>query len=364
VWPHLFAARECLLSSDTSPPSRYRLANPATTAGATSRAPAPKAPPAAEPSWLKVIGTTLRLWVRRRILRAPDSAKIGRARWTAVAVVPTVIIVTVAAGIVVALTHAPASAHAGLTKPKLTTAQQQARAAAARELAANTRAAATWIAAEVSEHAVVDCDPATCAAILQAGYGSAGNVVLQTGISLSAAGAVVVATPAVRAQYGSQLDAAAPETIAVFGAGAQAVQVRVVVPGGQAAYSAAATSAISARRSVALKLIASSRVHVYPAPRAALIAGLIDPRLLTALQWLAARSSVDIYAFSDRGPTADALAPYRQAEIIGLLSRRAAAAIARQLLALPDSFRPALAVVRGPGGNYGLTLRFKAPSPD
>jgi len=315
---------------------------------------------------VKVIATTLRLWVRRRILHVPDTGKIGRARTTALAAVSAVVVVAVVAA-VVAMNAAPASrraGQAGASTSALTPAQKQAQAAAAHVLAANTTAAATWTAAELSDQAVVGCDPATCAAILQAGYGSSGQVVLQRGVRLPPAGAVVVATPVVRALYGAQLATTAPEIIASFGTGPQAVQLRVVVPGGQAAYAQAAASAIAARQSAAAKLIGTSRVHIYPAPRQDLTAGLVDPRLLTVLQRLAARTSVDIYAFTDRGPAADSSAPFRQAEIIGLISRRAVAGIVRQLEALPDSSRPALAIVRGPAGNYGLTLRFKAPSPD
>jgi hypothetical protein len=181
---------------------------------------------------------------------------------------------------------------------------------------------------------------------------------------LPAAGAVVVATPVVRAQYGAQLAATAPEIIAAFGTGPQSVQIRVVVPGGQAAYSQSASSATAARRSAGLKLIASHKVHAYPAPRLALTAGLVDLRLLTVLQRLAARYPVDIYSFADGSPVPGVSAPYRQAEIIGLTSKRTVTAIARQLTGLPDSSRPALTIIRGPAGNYGLTLRFKAPSPD
>jgi hypothetical protein len=351
------------VSSDTSPPSGYRLDSPGGPAGVTGGSPARRPPITTEPSWTKVIGTTLRLFVRRRILRVPDGGKIGRTRRTALA---AVIVVAVAAA-VVALIGAPASHRAALqrtTRPALTPAQKQAQAAATRATAANTTAAATWIAAEVSGQVVVGCDPSTCAAIQLAGYGNGGQVVLQPGVRLPSPGALVVATPAVRAQYGAQLAATAPAIIAAFGAGPQVVQVRVVVAGGQAAYSEAVTSAITARRSAAATLIGNRRVHVYPAPRLDLTAGLVDPRLLTVLQRLAARNPVDIYSFSDRGPAADNSAPFRQAEIIGLTSRRAIAAIVKQLTALPDSSRPALAIVRGPGGNYGLTLRFKAPSPD
>jgi hypothetical protein len=355
------------VSGDTSPPSGYRLDSPSRPAGATGSVPARRAPIAVEPSWIKVIGTTLRLWVRRRILHVPDTGKIGRARGTALAAVAAVLVAAVVAGAVTAvvtLTGTPAAHRATLprvARHTLTPAQKQARAAAARAVAANTTAAARWIAAEVSQQAVVGCDPASCAAIQLAGYSNAGQVMLLPGLRLPAAGALVVATPAVRAQYGAQLAATAPSIIAAFGDGPEVVQVRVVMAGGQAAFSQAVSSAIAARRSAATKLIGNSRVHVYPAARLALTSGMVDSRLLIVLQRLAARNSVLIYSFSDSGPGAGGSVPYRQAEIIGLTSRRAATAIAKQLLALPP--RPALAIVRGPGGNFGLTLRFKAPSP-
>ena len=354
------------MSSDTSPPSGYRLDNPARPPGATGGPPVLRAPAAPDPSWTKVIGTTVSLWVRRRILHVPDTGKIGRARSTALAVVAAVVVVAVVAA-TVALIGKPAShpaAQSRVTKPALTPAQQQERAAAAAAVAANTTTAATWIAAEVSEQAVIACDPTTCAAIERAGSANAGQVVLQPGVALPATAAVVIATPTVREQYGAGLAAVAPEIIAAFGAGQQAVQIRVVVPGGQAGYSQAASSAIAASRSEGLKLVGTHKVHVYPAPRAALSAGLVDLRLISVLQRIAARYPVDIYSFGDGGPVAGGSVPYRQVEIIGLMSKRAATTIARQLTALPDSARPAIAIIRGPAGNYGLTLRFKAPSPD
>jgi hypothetical protein len=366
------------VSSDTSPPSRYRLDSPARTGGAAAGAPAPRSPIAAEPSWTKVIGTTLRLWVRRHVLHVPDAGKIGRARAAGVAAAAAVIVVAVVAAIAaatVALTSSPASHHArhhAPIKPALTAAQKQAQAAAARAAAANSAAAATWIAAQVSEQIVIGCDPATCAAILSAGYANGGEIVLQPGVGLPSAGALVVATPAVRAQYGAQLAATAPEVIAVFGTGPQSVQVRVVVPGGQAAYSAAASSAITASRNAGLKLISDSRVRVHPAARPDLTAGLVDSRLLTVLQELGARYQVDIYSFADGGPVAGSSvagssvatssAPFRLAEIVGL-TRREVVGAEKLLKPLPDQSRPALAVLRLPGGKYGLTIWFKAPSP-
>jgi hypothetical protein len=315
--------------------------------------------------------------VRRHVLHVPDTGKIGRARAAGVAAAAAVIVVAVVAGITagaIALSSAPVSHHArhAATKPPLTAAQKQAQAAAARAAAANSTAAATWIAVQVSEQIVIGCDPATCAAILAAGYGNGGEVVLQPGVRLPSSGALVVATPAVRAQYGAELVATAPEVIAAFGSGPQAVQVRVVVPGGQAAYTAAVGSAIAAGRSAGLKLIADGKVRVHPAARLDLTAGLVDQRLLTVLQGLGTRYSIDIYSFADGGPVtgspvtgspvAGNSVPYRLAEIVGLTRREVVGAV-KLLKALPDESRPALAVAHLPGGKYGLTLRFKAPSP-
>jgi hypothetical protein len=365
----LFAAREFSVSSDTSPPSGYRLENPARTAGAAGGATATRQIPAAPaPSWRSVIGTTLRLWVRRRVLRVPDTGRIGRGRAAGAAAVVVVVVAAVAVAVVLALTGAPASTAArkhAVTAPKLTPAQQAAQAQAA----ANGTAAATWVAAQVGQQVVIGCDPATCAAILTAGYASGGQVVLQPGVSLPAAGALIVATPAVRAQYGAALDNAAPGVIAAFGTGAQAVQVRLVSTGGQAAYSQAASSAIAARAKAGRALLANRKVHVHLIARKDLTAGLVDPRLLTVLHRLAAHDALDINWFGDAGPLADGSVPFRLAEIINLSGKHAThqtsqlAAVEKLLQHQPSGYRAALTAVRLPGGKYGLKIEFPAPSP-
>ncbi len=394
------------MSSDTSPPSGYRLDNPARTAGAigstgspaahgtptangspipigvpthsahrpngspaSNRSAAPQRQVAAAPSWITVIATTLRLWVRRRILRVPDSGRIGMARRTGIAAVIVVVVAAVAVAVVLALpASTPARQHQA-TAPKLTPAQKQARAAAAAQVAANSSAAAGWIAQQVSQQTVIGCDPATCAAIVAAGYGGGGQVVLQPGVRLPSAGAVIVATPVVRAQFGAQLTAAAPAVIAAFGSGSQAVQVREVVPGGQAAYGQAASAAVAARRSAGLRLIANDRVHARSSARDALTDGLVDSRLLAALGKLAARYPVYINHFSDAGPLADSSVPYRLALIVGLTSQHGRgqaselASVEDLLADQPAGSRPALAAIPLPGGKYALRIQFPAPSP-
>ncbi len=326
------------------------------------------------PSWVKVIGTTLRLWLRRRVLHVPDSGRIGTGRRAVAAVVAVVVVaaaVTVAVGLI-GSSAAPRPVHHTATRvrtPKLTPAQRLAQAAAAAQTAANGKAAATWISAQVGARTVIGCDPATCAAILAAGYPSSGQVILQPGVSLPAAGGLVVATPSIRAEYGPQLGDAAPAVVAAFGTGPTAVQVRLVTPGGQAAYSTSARSAVAARRSAGRKLIAGARVHVHAGARADLTAGLVDPRLLTVLHRVATHYALDIARFGDAGPQADSSMPFRSAEIIVPSTRhrphRASelAGVERLLRAQPRGYRAWLAVVRLAGGKYRLQIEFPAPSP-
>jgi hypothetical protein len=363
------------VSSDTSPPSGFRLDNPARTAGATgaSAGAAPKRQTAAAPSWIRVIGTTLRLWVRRRILRVPDTGRIGTGRLAGIAALVVVVVVAAAAGILVAVAGSPASPaprRHPVTDPKLTPAQQQARAKAAALAAANGTAAANWIAGQLNQLEVIGCDPATCTAIQTTGYAGSTQVVLQPGVKLPAGGAVIVATPAVRALYGAKLAAAAPAVIAAFGTGAEAVQVRVVVPGGQVAYGQAASSAITASHAAGLSLLANRNVRVRAGARQVLTAGLVDARLLTVLRNLAAQYPIDISRFSDTDPLGDNSVPYRMAEIVGLTATHARHRIS-QLAAVESLLQSQLAgdqaavtPVPLPNGKYGLTIQFPAPSPD
>jgi hypothetical protein len=368
----LFAAWEFSVSGDTSPPSRYSLDHGVRTAGVAGDSAPPRQVPSA-PSWIKVIGTTVRLWVRRRLLHLPDSARMGTSRRAAVGAAAAVVAVAAAIAVVglISSSSAPAPIHQGrhAKASALTAAQRLAQAAAAAQTAANTRAAASWVAAQVSAKAVIGCDPATCAAILAAGYPSGGQVILQPGVSLPAAGGLVVVTPALRSQYGPQLMSAAPAVVAAFGTGSQAVQVRLVMSGGQAGYSASASSVIATRRAAGRRLIAAARVHVRSSARAALTAGLVDPRLLTVLHRIAAHHRLDIVRFGDAGPLADGSVPFRLGEIIVPSGKRrphrvsALARMEKLLRSQPAGYRAALAIVRLRGGRYAMKIEFPAPSP-
>jgi len=361
------------VSGDTSRPSGYRLENPARTGGVANGAVSGRQQPA-PPSWLKVIGTTIRLWLRRRVLHVPDSGKIGRARVRLGALL-AVVVVLVGGGVAaaVALTARSPATGSGTkvtaVRPKLTPAEVAAQAAAAAAALANGNAAATWIAAQVARGRVIGCDPATCAAILTAGYPDGGQVVLQQGVGLPGPGALIVASAAVRALYGAQLGSSAPAVIAAFGTGAAAVQVRLAVAGGPAAYGHAVSTARADRRRAGQRLLQMRHVHARPAAKSELRSGLVDPRLTVVLRRLAAHYPVTLLRCSDAGPLAGRSVPLRMAEIAVPATRHGKrtvtelAGMEKLLRKLPAVDRAELMPVHAAHGKVFLELRFRAPSP-
>jgi hypothetical protein len=359
------------VSGDTSRPSGYRLETAARHGGGTGGS-APGRQQPATPSWLKVIATTIRLFLRRRVLHAPDSGRIGRAR---LVIVLTIALIVVAGGIAAAValtTRSPAAgsgSQRASARSRLTPAQKAAQVAAAAATRANGEAAAQWFATQVGHGLVIGCDPATCAAILAAGYPAGGQVVLQPGVSLPGPGSLVVASGSVRGQYGPQLASSAPEVIAAFGSGASAVQVRLTVAGGVQAYSHAARSAQAARRRAGHKLLHTRNVRASEVAKGDLSSGRVDPRLTVVLHRLAARYPVVLIRFGDAGPLAVRAVPYRMAEIAvptvrhGKRKVSELRAIEKLLRKQRANDRPELMPERLAGGKLVLQLTFLAPSP-
>jgi hypothetical protein len=192
--------------------------------------------------------------------------------------------------------------------------------------------------------------------------------VLQPGVRLPRPGSLIVATPAVRAQYGVRLDTVAPAVIASFGAGAQAVQVAVVVRRPQA-YSRAASRATAARRHAGRTLLQDSKVHARGAVRTDLRSGRVDPRLITALRRLAARYAVYLVHFGDAGPQAGRAVPFRMAEVAAASrgsGRRTGSnlrGMEKLLKGEPARYRAKLVQKRLAGGATVLEIKFLAPSP-
>ena len=232
--------------------------------------------------------------------------------------------------------------------------------------------AAAWVARQVSRDAIVACDPSMCSALLAQGIPS-GNL-LKLGVSTPdpLGSDVVVATAAVRSQFGGRLASVyAPGILASFGSGSLRIDVRAIAPDGAAAYETALASDLAARRVVGRELLGNPRLKVSAAARAALWAGQVDPRLLTTLATLAATSPastgpVQVSAFADAGPRASQGMPLRSAQIT--VPSRADLGRLRGMVVFVRAQRPPYLPARalittGAGGSPVLSIGFSAPSP-
>jgi hypothetical protein len=158
--------------------------------------------------------------------------------------------------------------------------------------------------------------------------------------------------------------------IASFGTGAQAVQVAVVVHGGQQGYRSAVRSALTARRHAGHLLLQRRNVQARGAVRTDLGPGHVDPRLIYVLRRLAARYPVHLLHFADTGPQAGRDMPFRLAELAVPSSRpgrRGGSSDLRGMEKLLKSqqrgYRAQLAAKRLANGTRVLEIRFVAPSP-
>ena len=140
-------------------------------------------------------------------------------------------------------------------------------AAALGASAATRRETATWIAGQVAASAIVACDPAMCTALEADGLPATRLVVLGTAAPDPLGSDIVVATLAVRNQFGTRLQSVyAPVVIASFGAGAGRIDVRTIAPDGAAANLAALAADRSSRVSAGSQLLRNPRIIVAAGP--------------------------------------------------------------------------------------------------
>jgi hypothetical protein len=313
-----------------------------------------------------VLATTFRLWWQRR-------GRGGRSAITAVAV----IVVLLAAGSVLAValtsgsggsgpgqaTASPAASSRDSHGPALSPAEAQAAAT-------SRAAAASWVAQQVTPGTIVSCDAQMCTNLEQAGLPASQLLYLGVGTASPVDSSVLVATAAVRQQYGARLDGVyAPDVLASFGTGSAQVEVRVVAPGGAAAYAAGLRADLATRVAAGRRMLHNPRLHPSAAARQALAAGQADGRLLADFAALAAGHPLRVIDF---GPGPAGLSPgqpLRTADIapagFGTVQRPDnLRLLARLLLAEPARYRPAsLTRLRLAGGTVVLRVTFTAPSP-
>jgi hypothetical protein len=222
-------------------------------------------------------------------------SRTWRRRRTAVLVAMTVL---VAVAGVVALNlprhGAPAERLAGRQVPN------------SQELAAEEAArteAVTWILQQVSRAAIVSCDPQVCTNLASKGFPSGNLLTLGPGSTDPLGSALVVATAAIRAQFGGRLASVyAPAVIASFGSGNARIDIRLVFPGGAAGYRAVQQTALRTRKAADAQLLGNSHIAVSATARAQLLGGDIDPRLPLLLAIMAHSHQVRIVDFVSQSP--------------------------------------------------------------
>jgi hypothetical protein len=301
-----------------------------------------------------VLVTTVSLWSQRRLGRLWP----GQARWR-LALVATLVAVAFAAG-------AATVALSGGGGPGGQAAGQPALAA----VAAARQQAAAWVAGQVSADAIVACDPAMCAVLQARGVPAGRLLVLAPGRADPLGSDLVVATAAVRSQFGARLAAVyAPVTLAAFGSGAARIDVRVVAADGAAAYQAQLAADVQARQAAGAILLHNHHIQVVGAAGAELAGGRVDARLLVTLAALAALHQVNIVSFGGAGPGASAGVPLRSAEITVAAPRGAARRASLQsLLAFfraqrPPYLPPSVETLPATPGRAVLQIGYRVPCP-
>ncbi|HEY2521440.1 MAG TPA: hypothetical protein VGJ19_15110 [Streptosporangiaceae bacterium] len=212
--------------------------------------------------------------------------------------------------------------------------------------------AASWIAGEVSDSAIIACDPDLCPVLQQQGIAAGQLMPLRTAAARPLGADVLVTSgPA-----GGLAERYQPARIASFGSGASRVEMFAVEPGGPSAYRAALRADLAARRSAGSQLLRNPHIR-FTAPGAALLrAGQLDTRLLATLAVLASRYSFRVTALGDAAPGAPVL--FREVGIT-MIGRDRPGALA-MVRAQNPPYMPAHAVT---AGQTGLSIEFALPSP-
>jgi hypothetical protein len=285
-------------------------------------------------------------------------------KWRMLGLVGSVLLLLTAGGVIAALSRHPGTA-GGAGSPGSQGAGAIGAEAQTQDLAA------TWVAHEVIRDAIVSCDPLMCQ-ILQAHGVPAGDLlVLRLGTADPLGSELVVATAAIRSQFGSSLAAVyAPAVIAKFGSGNAAIVIRAIAPDGARAYDTALAADIAARKAAGAQLLHNGRITVAAPAAGYLAAGQADSRLIVTLATLAALNPVDVAAFGDPAPGAGPGVPLRSADLsaVGGAAWTGGSAYVRSVIAflhaqLPPYRAASVGPVRLASGQTVLRIVFAAPSP-
>jgi hypothetical protein len=246
---------------------------------------------------------------------------------------------------------------------------------ALRQAAATRNLAAAWIAGQVSRSVIVSCDPAMCRALQARKIPDADLAAMGASGASPLHSALIVATPAIRAQFGTSLTVDAPAVIASFGSGSERIDIRAIAQHGVTAFRTILNSDVLARKESGTGLLHSGRVVVGAKARAQLDAGEVDSRLLVTIAELATSHPVEVMAFGDPDPGVGAAAtasvsPLRLAELAPAPNgpRMSASEFVRSVFAFLQG-QPFPFLVSGmqqvnlPGHKAAVRVEFAAPTP-
>jgi hypothetical protein len=348
--------------------------------GTVLNASRPAVPGPREPSWGRVLVTTIKVWVAWRLRSLgfgpqgasgrSGQARFGRPasqlttpRWHLAALVlalAVIAVITLQFTDVFSRTAAPAARASSTGSPAAHTPGRQPRSPS---LAAVAQArAAAWIAGQVNADAIIACDPAMCAA-LQAQGVSAGRLMPLRAAAADPHGATVMVTSS---SADNQLARAyAPAIIAIFGSGNARIAVRATEPGGPAGYESALRADLAARQNAGAQLLKNSRIQFTAQDAAQLRAGVVDSRLLATLAALASRYAFRVAAFGDTSPGVQVL--FRAVTITPDGTRDAAGSLAAVVALVNQQHPPYLpaeaTIIHTPAGQAALRIEFASPSP-
>ena len=352
-------------SAPAVPPGNDESTSPATSSsGGVTESPRRVATtPTREPSWAKVLGTTISLWVSRRLGRpagrttAPAGRRSG-IRWRLVAFVLVLVILALAG-----LQLSGVLSHDSKSQTSNGTGGQTGNSGALSAAEATRAHAATWIAQQVTSSDLIACDPLTCSTLESDGVAASRLMSIQPTATDPLGADVVVATASVRSQFGSQLVSEyAPELIASFGTGASRVDVRAVANFGAAAFQSAERKDLTDRKTAGRQLLRNG-FHIGAQGASQIQSGQVDSRLLVTLAALLSQRTVDVSSFGDTGPGAPVL--YRQVTIVDAPGQTGIAALAADLSqaqAQSKPYGPANAeIVHLANGQSALRIEFGAP---
>ena len=236
--------------------------------------------------------------------------------------------------------------------------------------AASRERASVWVASQVSRAAIVACDPLMCQRLAADGFPPSNLLVLAPTTSDPLGSDIVIATPAVRAQFGARLSTVyAPSVLASFGRGIFRIDIRLTYGGGAALYNKVLSAGIAAARSYGRALLGFKRITLTSLASRQLAGGRVDSRVSYILRKLAIEHAVFIVAFGDIGPRSSYGVPLRSVELTlsGHRSYQHARAHIYQIIGFLKSqhqpLRPSRIWITTRLGHLFLHFEFPAPSP-